>query len=248
MERDSNSVKASSPIVISTHALTWSATARAGSHRQRREISTHALTWSATIPRHSADFSAFISTHALTWSATGYVAGANRQNKNFNSRAHVERDVFPTSANNYWSHFNSRAHVERDPPANNPKAAYTHFNSRAHVERDSIARHSLTTVTAFQLTRSRGARRVSNPTITISDNFNSRAHVERDLHEYHAKCEFCISTHALTWSATTSRGKQPTNFAFQLTRSRGARLPTKTGKPQHRAFQLTRSRGARRLT
>ena len=179
MERDSNSVKASSPIVISTHALTWSATARAGSHRQRREISTHALTWSATIPRHSADFSAFISTHALTWSATGYVAGANRQNKNFNSRAHVERDVFPTSANNYWSHFNSRAHVERDASAIQP-SQYQIISTHALTWSATCMNTMRNANFAFQLTRSRGARRRAGENSRRILHFNSRAHVERD--------------------------------------------------------------------
>ena len=56
-----------------------------------------------------------ISTHTLTWSVT-YTTGAGTAIIfNFNSHAHVERDlivgmyVLP-----YYSNFNSHAHVERD--------------------------------------------------------------------------------------------------------------------------------------
>ena len=56
----------------------------------------------------------YISTHALTWSATFLKAQLPVRLYDFNSRAHVERDV-PTAymvAEN--KDFNSRAHVERD--------------------------------------------------------------------------------------------------------------------------------------
>ena len=55
---------------ISTHALTWSATAFIRSAFIRAAISTHALTWSATGISNLADRGISISTHALTWSAT----------------------------------------------------------------------------------------------------------------------------------------------------------------------------------
>ena len=83
-----------------------------------------------------------------------------------------------------------------------------YFNSRAHVERDwSIISSSNPSLPAFQLTRSRGARR------------NRQGAGERGEK---------ISTHALTWSATgTSSGSSSRDMAFQLTRSRGAR-PART--------------------
>ncbi len=75
------------------------------------------------------------------------------------------------------------------------------FNSRAHVERDTtalsdmlegkISTHALTwsatvfvaeksAAIAFQLTRSRGARRERKDLDVVEIDFNSRAHVERD--------------------------------------------------------------------
>ena len=57
------------------------------------DISTHTLTWSVTHCFHPLYLAAAISTHTLTWSVTGeklweFVAGIN-----FNSHAHVERDL-----------------------------------------------------------------------------------------------------------------------------------------------------------
>ena len=57
-----------------------------------------------------------ISTHTLTWSVTVIVQGRTDEKGDFNSHAHVERDVV------YWllvllhEYFNSHAHVERDIP------------------------------------------------------------------------------------------------------------------------------------
>ena len=79
----------------------------------------------------------------------------------------------------------------------------------------------------FQLTHSRGVRRVVAPTNVNGFNFNSRTHVECDICQLddegevdnfnsrtHVECDLnqnpekqtrSISTHALTWSATTVR-------------------------------------------
>ena len=57
----------------------------------------------------------------------------------------------------------------------------------------------------------------------------------------------CISTHALTWSATWKLAFLMPIQRFQLTRSRGARPTSKYLRNAVTiAFQLTRSRGARR--
>ena len=56
---------------ISTHALTWSATAQYHHGQRITVISTHALTWSATDSISAQSWHKSISTHALTWSATG---------------------------------------------------------------------------------------------------------------------------------------------------------------------------------
>ena len=57
-------------LVISTHALTWSATKNWRKSQWKKSISTHALTWSATKPGRRIIPPGKISTHALTWSAT----------------------------------------------------------------------------------------------------------------------------------------------------------------------------------
>ena len=90
---------------------------------------------------------------------THYHHDNNYYHRNFNSHAHVERDVCiitPPRAGSAisthtltWSvtiyvsqevirqyHFNSHAHVERDDFATGWIKAYCNFNSHAHVERD----------------------------------------------------------------------------------------------------------------
>ena len=93
VERDMNVEDVETQLLISTHALTWSATFRncyavfgkidfnSRAHVERDQnvmntmkmvkISTHALTWSATRSlKTMRDGKLYISTHALTWSAT----------------------------------------------------------------------------------------------------------------------------------------------------------------------------------
>ena len=55
-----------------------------------------------------------ISTHTLTWSVTGLATLSVAKLVNFNSHAHVERDVLEFNSKRYRKHFNSHAHVERD--------------------------------------------------------------------------------------------------------------------------------------
>ena len=97
----------------------------------------------------------------------------------FNSHAHVERDIVLLWHAVSQENFNSHAHVERDIVVMIVANDCTNFNSHAHVERDvlpkpettlppRISTHTLTwSVTQtflpslfrlrFQLTRSRGA-------------------------------------------------------------------------------------------
>ena len=58
--------------------------------------------------------SKIISTHTLTWSVTysGFATGTNYQD--FNSHAHVERDLRSSVPLMKLRNFNSHAHVERD--------------------------------------------------------------------------------------------------------------------------------------
>ena len=192
--------------VISTHALTWSATVAQKGQYLIGKISTHALTWSATETK-SYDIPRFnISTHALTWSATYMATSRSSKPQNFNSRAHVERDGQRRAGTEGRLNFNSRAHVERDDPDPFLEKACeisthaltwsaTHCQRRAdHNER--ISTHALTwsaTVAvcrgvrlgiSFQLTRSRGARQTKQALDKLTK---------------------VISTHALTWSATAKR-------------------------------------------
>ena len=55
-----------------------------------------------------------ISTHTLTWSVTVDRGEKHEQNDNFNSHAHVERDVRVFTIIIDLLNFNSHAHVERD--------------------------------------------------------------------------------------------------------------------------------------
>ena len=167
--------------IISTHALTWSATnsrqtlSNAAKHFNSRAhverdkppvdvrtfhgISTHALTWSATYTASDDNGDHKISTHALTWSATNVKIVLDFFIKYFNSRAHVERDIEPPTSSMRSKYFNSRAHVERDSSRpRNFRGPADNFNSRAHVERDGV-------LAVF---------------FVVFLYFNSRAHVERD--------------------------------------------------------------------
>ena len=56
---------------------------------------------------------------------------------NFNSHAHVERDIIYFSSLSVLFDFNSHAHVERDVRIGDSGTASENFNSHAHVERDN---------------------------------------------------------------------------------------------------------------
>ena len=58
-----------------------------------------------------------ISTHTLTWSVTTAGRPDRTERGNFNSHAHVERDLMKYKAVAAAVNFNSHAHVERDPAA-----------------------------------------------------------------------------------------------------------------------------------
>ena len=164
------------------------------------------------------------------------------------------------------------------------------FNSHAHVERDYqqrfqdfpllISTHTLTwsvtligherfkDVFAFQLTRSRGAWRISIPMTGNDSAFQLTR--SRGAWPVTWKCTkkiqyisthtltwsvtflvysfpllYLISTHTLTWSVTCGgRGSSVINSEFQLTRSRGAWLIQFSEFLGYKKFQLTRSRGA----
>ena len=60
----------------------------------------------------------------------------NLQKLNFNSHAHVERDLAGSHGEILNFHFNSHAHVERDTLTFRHLVLSGNFNSHAHVERD----------------------------------------------------------------------------------------------------------------
>ena len=166
--------------IISTHALTWSATGFRHNKSAKDAISTHALTWSATLFAGIAAVVYHISTHALTWSATGarmncsvcvpfqltHSRGVRRVNR-FCIRIQHEfqlthsRGVRHTILDDFWKppDFNSRTHVECDQNVVVRKGIALNFNSRTHVECDLIYA----------------------PANSTCADFNSRTHVECDL-------------------------------------------------------------------
>ena len=81
---------------------------------QTSEISTHTLTWSVTAFIPWFAMTSIISTHTLTWSVTANAYITKSGMANFNSHAHVERDLPIFCYLLYLNYFNSHAHVERD--------------------------------------------------------------------------------------------------------------------------------------
>ena len=80
-----------------------------------KTISTHTLTWSVTSSPGCIPSKVRISTHTLTWSVTNTAIYNSLAMMNFNSHAHVERDLDWKNCGHTVADFNSHAHVERDP-------------------------------------------------------------------------------------------------------------------------------------
>ena len=184
MERDWLIIPHRFIVDISTHALTWSATAVLGLNVNTvSEISTHALTWSATAATLENLGLAKISTHALTWSATSF-------------RVH-------------WKHCDGRFQLTRSRGARLTsslgKIMYPDFNSRAHVERDRTMPCTVATAAKFQLTRSRGARHTTQRAAYLLWVISTHALTWSATRFLYQRAPYnVISTHALTWSATQS--------------------------------------------
>ena len=85
-----------------------------GEKAEQSMISTHALTWSATQHHCGKNTNISISTHALTWSATICFCICHSPHLHFNSRTHVECDLCDFVESVIKSDFNSRTHVECD--------------------------------------------------------------------------------------------------------------------------------------
>ena len=104
-------------------------------------------------------------------------------NADFNSHAHVERDVRTNKLIGTIINFNSHAHVERDSGRPNNSQTNAHFNSHAHVERDLMSVKSV------------GGHSISTHTLTWSVTTSGGRVSETQQ----------ISTHTLTWSVTILR-------------------------------------------
>ena len=231
-----------------------------------RWISTHTLTWSVTM--YSLIFPiAYL--FQLTRSRGAWHSGEEVKVRfvNFNSHAHVERDlsiidVLPTpfisthtltwSVTWWWlqntsavRNFNSHAHVERDSMPIEQQNAVMNFNSHAHVERDLAKCGVRSSTNAFQLTRSRGAWHGFYLLYVLKFKyFNSHAHVERDRNTRAKVLILTISTHTLTWSVTNcANALSPCTHISTHTLTWSVTLDT-LEKSAEIEFQLTRSRGA----
>ena len=75
---------------------------------------------------------------------------------NFNSHAHVERDISAKLGGNKLDDFNSHAHVERDETMTGFMTAKT-ISTHTLTWSVTIQRGQIATSYPFQLTRSRGA-------------------------------------------------------------------------------------------
>ena len=188
--------------IISTHALTWSATGIRIPAFVQRIISTHALTWSATATKEQKSTNIKISTHALTWSATGTWCPSG-------SYSHISTHALTWSAT--WYHIYDHKPVcyisthaltwsaTKWKPVRSSWKPFQLTHSR-EVRLHLLLLYYITNV--FQLTHSRGVRPDSPFSVRIEFHFNSRTHVECDLALLILHTVFVISTHALTWSAT----------------------------------------------
>ena len=114
----------------------------------------------------------------------------------------MERDVCKGFYKLFFCNFNSHAHVERDVGGSAGAGAVNNFNSHAHVERDGIkngyvvleiiSTHTLTWSVTANLCRNHVLAYISTHTLTWS--------VTRAIR--HHSSLFRISTHTLTWSVT----------------------------------------------
>ena len=122
-------------IDISTHTLTWSVTINGSVMMISEQISTHTLTWSVTCGEVYQHDGKFISTHTLTWSVTQTCLS---QSIVYIFQLTRSRGAWPAEAekDSVLKDFNSHAHVERDLGFLPNQKDHIYFNSHAHVERD----------------------------------------------------------------------------------------------------------------
>ncbi len=257
-----------------------------------RQVSTHALTRSATERAGDIECRVRVSTHALTRSATLRGCRGCPTARRFNPRAHAERDRNGRSCrrrSKVSTHALTRSATGKCWPRRSFALGFQPTRSRGarpdmgamFTTLFAFSTHALTrsatgacsglpAMPVFQPTRSRGARpRCRRPRWApgVSTHALTRSATAAGIRR--CPCS-SVSTHALTRSATELVGLRPSPaLRFQPTRSRGARLPcTYAGQRTQRRFnprahaerdqrlarhaqlrevQPTRSRGARQV-
>ena len=139
--------------IISTHALTWSATRLCHSCRNHCRFQ---LTHSRGVRPRSAQKHMKTKRFQLTHSrgVRLYVSQPMIAQYDFNSRTHVECDIISLPSFPWFQHFNSRTHVECDKwhaVLINPFDISTHaltwsatYNESTEPKQDGISTHALT--------------------------------------------------------------------------------------------------------
>ena len=121
-------------------------------------ISIHALTRSATNKQCEYRRVIFISIHALTRSATVILKQNAPEQRNFNPRTHEECDCTTDSITSFMDYFNPRTHEECDRISFLLHPNHPDFNPRTHEECDQKPRSFELIPHQFQSTHSRGVR------------------------------------------------------------------------------------------
>ena len=174
---------------ISTHTLTWSVTQSKFYDSKVTYISTHTLTWSVTYgtPHYTLPF--FISTHTLTWSVTAFSVPFPYMPLISTHTLTWSVTTRFTALPLYYINFNSHAHVERDIQT---KTENLELKISTHTLTWSVTQEELFSPSSreFQLTRSRGAWHWKGWKNGFKNNFNSHAHVERDTDFDSGSCSY----------------------------------------------------------
>ena len=154
----------------------------ANKHFAHHNISTHALTWRATSAGPSCCAALSISTHALTWRAT------------------VTTVLVPWIKSNFYP----RPHMEGDEDLRELPVLDKSISTHALTWRATSAGLIHSAVLLFLPTPSHGGRRRQVTFCLLQgENFYPRPHMEGDRFRDAVSLVVLISTHALTWRATS---------------------------------------------
>ena len=187
-------------------------------------ISTHALTWSATahavqMPACPGNFNS--RTHV---ECDCYLLHISINRMNFNSRTHVECDLFSESGSRSYTF--QLTHSRGVRLCTESSAAYENEFQLTHSRGVRLYKQAIDKLNQiFQLTHSRGVRLAVSDYKLSTLHFNSRTHVECDVLLPISRAfsrNFNSRTHVecdIMQQATPARSQEP----FQLTHSRGVR-------------------------